>query len=395
MSDDTIAPSCTLHVPRLDAWIVVLTSHGFFCVVMGIPFAIWTYHVGRRKTYRLWCIPVAFLVAFSIPWYFHYSSWNYYRSSASEGSSTQSWMPPFLGSTFGFITAFKLWNVAFSQYPEGADATMDTFMNWFLLVPEPEFTKGKTRNLSPAEIRGHVLNALRQLGLLCVILSFLRTPPTAESSLGATFLIRVLQSFPSNRGSLWDEALNGWIHLWWLSTWVTLLLEISILISLPLTGCKAMMPGFRNPLTESRSFQEVWGTRWNLPVQVLLQRIAYVPLRRQGFSKPTAVMGTFLLSGLMHEYNFWTHNFVAYKPGIATIFFVAMGAVMLVEHSVWIAVVPARIRSFVQNYVPSALTAFGLTLISAIPVERYFIKSWLDAGMVETAALLFPHITCE
>ena len=105
-------------------------------------------------------------------------------------------------------------------------------------------------------------------------------------------------------------------------------------------------------------------------------------------------MGTFLLSGFLHEYNFWIHNYVAYQPGVPIIFFLAMGILMLVENTVWIAVMPLSVRNATQRYVPSALVSFALMMVSAIPVERYFIQSWLAAGMLDTAALLFPHITC-
>ena len=66
-------------------------------------------------------------------------------------------MAPFLGSTFGFSTAFKLWNVAFRQVPEGAEASWMTFLQWFLLMPEPKYVKGKTRTLSFKEVQKIVL----------------------------------------------------------------------------------------------------------------------------------------------------------------------------------------------------------------------------------------------
>ena len=381
-----VSTSCTFHFPQRDAWIYTLTSHAIFCVLGGIPIAVWTFYVGRQ--HRGACIPVALLVALSIPAYFNY--WN--ESSIEQSRIT--WIRPFLGSTFGFSTAFKLWNVAFSQYPEGADATLPIFINWFLLLPEPAFHKGKTRKLSTAEIWRHVVTVWNHFVIVCVILSIMRTPTAVDSSATTTLHVEIMRFLAMRGETKWQEAWNGWIHLWWLYSWVSLLLELSILISMPLTGFQAMLPSFRNPLLRSRSFQEVWGTRWNLPVQVLLQRIAYVPLRRQGFSKPLAVLGTFLLSGVLHEYNFWTHNFIAYQPGIPTIFFLGMGIVMLVENSVWIAVMPLSIRNATQRYVPSALVSFGLIMVSAIPVERYFIQSWLASGMLDTAALLFPHITC-
>jgi hypothetical protein len=154
-----------------------------------------------------------------------------------------------------------------------------------------------------------------------------------------------------------EDAWNGWIHLWWLYSWVSLLLE-------------------------------------HVQVLLHLQRTSYVPLRRLGFAKPIAVMGTFLLSGFLHEYNFWTYNFLVYQPGIPIVFFLAMGGMMTMENLVWSALMPACVRNFVQKRIPSIFVSFVLMMILAIPVERYFIRSWLRAEMLDTVALLFPHVTC-
>jgi hypothetical protein len=59
-----------------------------------------------------------------------------------------------------------------------------------------------------------------------------------------------------------------------------------------------------------------------------------------------------------------------------------MGVVMLVENSIWNALVPASIRNFTQKFVPSALVSFGLMMISAIPVERYFVQKLDRSGHV-------------
>jgi hypothetical protein len=36
---------CTVHLPRLDAWIFLVKSHATFCVIGGIPIALWAYYV--------------------------------------------------------------------------------------------------------------------------------------------------------------------------------------------------------------------------------------------------------------------------------------------------------------------------------------------------------------
>jgi len=56
------------------------------------------------------------------------------------------------------------------------------------------------------------------------------------------------------------------------------------------------------PLTRSTSPSDFWGARWDRPVASALKRGAYRPLRQAGFSRNTASILTFGLSGLIHEY---------------------------------------------------------------------------------------------
>jgi len=60
-------------------------------------------------------------------------------------------------------------------------------------------------------------------------------------------------------------------------------------------------PAFLNPLLESRCLKELWGSRWDLPVQKLLKRTIYTPARKYGFKRSEAAMITFIVSGFMHE----------------------------------------------------------------------------------------------
>ena len=394
------SPSCTFHPLAIDAWIFVVTYHGICLGGLGIPIALWTYYVGRR--HPQWCLALAVIAPFSISLFLNYGG-----SAAigldlssyllSESSLPIVWIGPFLASTFGFSTGFKLWNVAFQQHPEGADASLLIFVVWFLILPEPKFVKGKTRTLTSAEIQQHIWRFSFKIVVLSVVLSVLQSPSLDQATKhNESVLIAVLKVLPTKGETLLQEAWNGWLHLWFLYMFVSLCLELSIILIMPLTGFQEMEPAFQNPLLESRSFQEVWGTRWNLPVQVLLQRTSYIPLRKNGYNRSVAALATFVVSGLLHEYNFYTHNFVAYRqPGVATCFFVLMGLLMLAEKWFWNRFVPQSLQKAIETYVPSFVIAFGDMMVSAIPVERYFMKSWLEAGFVEAVASIIPHITCR
>ncbi len=389
--------SCTFHPPEVDAWVFLVGYHAMLLLGGGVPIGLWAYFEGRHKPRC--CTVLALMVASSLPFYLYHQ---HHLGNIGDSSPPMpiAWIGRFLASTFGFSTAFKLWNVAFHQYPEGADVSVRTFMLWFLILPEPQFTKGKTRTLSAAEVKSICVAPLQKFVALSILLSILTTPnlgfhEESNNKSSTSLLIRIMQLLPTKGETLIQEAWNGWIHLWWLYLFVSLLLELSAALSLPLTGYQAMDPAFQNPLLESRTLQEFWGSRWNVPVQVLLQRTVYIPLRKQGYSRPIAILGTFLFSGLLHEYTFSTHNYMAYQQfGVAILFFVFMGGLMLVEQWISTNIVQPR-RQNVARRVPSFVLAFGYMMLSAVPVERYFIRSWLDAGMIDAVSLLVPHITCS
>ena len=161
-----------------------------------------------------------------------------------------------------------------------------------------------------------------------------------------------------------------------------------------------MEPGFCNPLLESRSFKETWGTRWNRPVNALLKRTIYIPARKSGFNQKLSAFLTFLGSGLLHEYNFSIHNNRSisspsgYRHGEVTLFFMLMGGLMISESWIWNRCLPRWLRSAIDR-LPSAVTASMLTFMVAGLAERYFVRSWLQSGFVEAVAQMLPHLKCQ
>lgn len=61
-------------------------------------------------------------------------------------------------------------------------------------------------------------------------------------------------------------------------------------------------PVMMNPLGGSKSPSDFWGRRWNLLVQSVLKGGIYKPTRKLGYSHATAVLTTFVASGLFHEW---------------------------------------------------------------------------------------------
>jgi hypothetical protein len=63
-----------------------------------------------------------------------------------------------------------------------------------------------------------------------------------------------------------------------------------------------MDPVMKNPLGGATSPSDFWGKRWNLLVHGVLKGGVYKPARKNGYSPTTAVIATFLASGLFHEW---------------------------------------------------------------------------------------------
>jgi len=155
-----------------------------------------------------------------------------------------------------------------------------------------------------------------------------------------------------------------------------------------------MEPGFNNPLLESRSFKETWGTRWNLPVNALLKRTIYIPLRKSGiFNQQFAAALTFFVSGLLHEYNFSMHNHRSsgYQLGEVTVFFLVMQLLIVGESWIW-KQSPEWVQIAISR-LPSVVISTFLTLMVSGLAERYFLRSWFESGMVEAIAQLVPHLS--
>ncbi|KAL0363158.1 UNVERIFIED_CONTAM: Acyl-CoA--sterol O-acyltransferase 1 [Sesamum calycinum] len=114
-----------------------------------------------------------------------------------------------------------------------------------------------------------------------------------------------------------------------------IILAIAAAMARSLLGAE-LEPQFNEPYL-STSLQDFWGRRWNLMVTRILRPTVYLPvfdwsssiLGREWAALP-AVMATFIISGLMHEFIFYHLGRV--KPTWEiTWFFVLHGACLVVE----------------------------------------------------------------
>lgn len=181
--------------------------------------------------------------------------------------------------------------------------------------------------------------------------------------------------------------------MWFIYLMSAFCLDFSNLLNVALSGGYSFQAGFRDPMLGSRSAVDIWGARWDLPVQGFLKRSVYLPVRRAGWSRAWAVMISFLASGLLHEYNLSFHNASHYVPGAALLFFACMGLLIFYEQWLW-RVSPEWLNRFVA-LLPTPIVCATIMLCYASGLfELLFVRSWIQAGALQSIAELLPHMVC-
>ncbi len=85
----------------------------------------------------------------------------------------------------------------------------------------------------------------------------------------------------------------------------------------------------RAPLTAT-SLSEFWGARWNTAFNKLVHEVAFKPLLR-AWGRTGAVLGVFLISGLVHELVISVPAGAGF--GLPTAYFLFQGVAVLAERS--------------------------------------------------------------
>jgi hypothetical protein len=146
-------------------------------------------------------------------------------------------------------------------------------------------------------------------------------------------------------------------------------------------------PVFSNPLFTSRSPSEFWGRKWNMMIHNILKYGAYLPAR-QYVSKEMAVVWTFRVSGLVHDYVwsllFYQHEHTKNEDGVCldcfvptvlklTAFFFWNGTVMLLERPI------GKYLSPITKHIPTPILS-TLVVLTALPVSHWYTGDWAKGG---------------
>lgn len=152
-----------------------------------------------------------------------------------------------------------------------------------------------------------------------------------------------------------------------------------------------------NPMFASQSFSDFWGRRWNLLIHHCLKGGIYKPIRSLGGNQATAVMGSFLASGLFHE---WIVPCVfAEYPNVVwgrqSVFFVWQAMLVALEAAV---VGQTKHVQSLKMTLPRPVRSL-LVILCGIPFGHWFLDAYvhsnffLQGHMVMMAILPVNYLT--
>ena len=156
---------------------------------------------------------------------------------------------------------------------------------------------------------------------------------------------------------------------------------------------------FDNTLTQSESPSDFWSRRWNKVTQSGLRRGIYVPLVQSGVSRTGAALGTFLVSGVLHEYvlaimqrrigepNNPTRTPFEPKYGNHLYFFLWCGLVM------WLEKLTRRTTAvlWIQKNLPRPVRT-ALVLLTVLPMTHFFTDEYIGSSFYSDLAFGFFKI---
>jgi Membrane bound O-acyl transferase family len=289
-----------------------------------------------------------------------------------------------LAST-AFIVGFRCIEAMYHTSPPTVERNLYTYMIYYssLLHYEWDPVTGTRRRITVRELLYNCVGFLFTMALLSIVLSmemYYNFQPFSNSPVQLHeyhFNFELL--LPSHIGNMYGLAV---------------LTYFTLAFGLGITGIGEQVKGyytapiFDHPLWTSRSPSEFWGVKWNRMIHTLLKYGTFRPAR-QFMSKRMAILVTFIVSGIIHEY-VWTLLFYQYPNGTIpdasnastqhvpvvwklTLFFVWNGVVMLLERPV---------APYVQHMTSKLPTWIVSTLVvwTALPVSHWYTGDWVVGG---------------
>lgn len=278
--------------------------------------------------------------------------------------------------TSAFIVGFRTVEAMYETSPHSVEASLANYVTYYSSLMHFDWDpKTATRRKIPAA------ELLRETGMLIFLFHVLSAVLSLEIYHG-------FRPFPSAVDSLSDFHFNTdllspghLVNAYILAVLVYLTLSFGFRLTALGEQCKGYrtQPIFHNPLFASRSPSEFWGRKWNLTIHRLLKHGAFLPARHF-CSTGAAVLVTFVVSGLIHDYA-WTlmfhqddHNDFAPIFWKLTAFFAWNGVIMWLERSA----VGSWCGKLTRRW-PTLLVS-TLVVLTALPVSHWYSGDWVEGG---------------
>ncbi|KAG7357365.1 membrane bound O-acyl transferase family protein [Nitzschia inconspicua] len=177
-----------------------------------------------------------------------------------------------------------------------------------------------------------------------------------------------------------------------------------------LTTGLAMEDFSDSPLTQSTSPSDFWGRRWDKPVESALKRGCFRPLRQAGYSRNTAALMTFMVSGFIHEFVLYfmslrQHSHSALGSydystsptrGRQCLFFIINGVLLVIER-----LLDAQEKSTFFKRTSASMASLPrplrtvLVLLLVLPIGHWFTDEYIQSSFFADTAFGFPIIKAE
>lgn len=147
-----------------------------------------------------------------------------------------------------------------------------------------------------------------------------------------------------------------------------------------------------NPMLRSKSPSDFWSKRWNLAVHKGLKNGAYKPVRKYTNSRVLAVIVTFVVSGIIHEY---VNLVLFFDRGIQfewkqILFFSWNGVLILLEY----AIGGMPLFQWMSKSLPSFLVT-AMVVSTALPLAHFFTGDWIKGGYFDAVMIAEPLVVCS
>ena len=180
-----------------------------------------------------------------------------------------------------------------------------------------------------------------------------------------------------------NSALQALLFQLYLTTYV----EALTFVFCVLTGYD-VEPVMLNPLLESKSPIDFWGKRWNTLIHTVLKNGVYKPLRQLGAHRLGAILGTFVASGVFHEWllgvalvydDRFVHSERRYSStptlGGAIVFFAWQALLIGAE----MAIGKTAVVQTLSKQLPQSLKT-ALVVVSGLPLAHFFLEPYMTSG---------------